>query len=132
MLSLAASFVKELFVSEAQNGEAAGSELETEDVPTSVVSKGASDSGLLLGVTDGTRIGLRCSLVLLTVLPTDVLGSGDAGGAGLDSLSCDPTRFSRRTLGRERFITTILHCSSSMQRFSSCFSSLNKMPNTCA
>jgi len=53
ILSLVASFVKELFVSEAQNGEVAGSELETEEVPASVMSNGASDSGLQLGVTDG-------------------------------------------------------------------------------
>jgi hypothetical protein len=110
-------FVEKLFVSE--------SELETQDAPTSVVlvSKGASsDSGLLLGVADdGTRLGLGCG-------GGGGGGDGDGGGGGLDDSSlsreCDPTRFSRRTLGWERFIATMLHCSSSMQRFSSCFSSL--------
>jgi hypothetical protein len=61
----------------------------------------------------------------VAVLPAELFSTGEIIQVALDSLSGDPTRSSRRTLGWERFITTMFHWSSSTERFSSCFNSLS-------
>ncbi|GER53502.1 SRSF protein kinase 3 [Striga asiatica] len=100
-------------------GDVPGSELETDEVPASVAVK---VSGLLEGVTRGPRAGFGEPLKSPRFLEDGFVWSEvvDSG-----SLRAELTRFRRRTFGWARFMTTMLHWSSSKQRFSSCLRIIN-------
>ncbi|KAL5698741.1 hypothetical protein ACHQM5_029736 [Ranunculus cassubicifolius] len=96
---------KLLFISGMKNGEMLGSELDTDDVPTSVAVNGLPSSGLLYGVTSGPRIEL-IGLLLSFEYFSDVFSSLE-GNAQVSSGSDlgDPARLRRRTFGSDFFIT---------------------------
>ena len=97
LMTNAPSFFMYPLIPKVKNGEVPGSELDTDEVPGSVLVKGVPSSGLLVGVTGSPLSESEDPFVLFLCFSdaaSGLIGRGDSFSAPFLG---EPTKFKRRT-----------------------------------